>query len=410
MSYPALFWLTITLLFLVMEAFYTSIEMAMVSFNKVRLQYYISKKDKNALRINWLLEHPSRLFGTTLIGVNIAMLLGSECSRHLYTSLCLNADLAPLTQIPIVLIFAELAPIFAARRYPEHLSRLGSLVLFASAKLMTPAIWVLSGIAKFTNWLIGGKETPTGSLITRDELQIILETGEQETRSPNETDELNRLARNIFTLRGKTAADAMRPLASVKSIPSNATVAHLRHIIASTLEPFIPIFHRHLTNIVGIAYVRDLVKVPDGQRVRDHSYSPWFLTQETDLMEILQQFRKNQETVAVVLNDQGCAVGILTLDDVLEEIFPQIAMSAKKVLENRVMIDKVFPGEMAVEEFNAQFRVRLNAPEGTTLSELLKNDLGHHPEVGESVTLSGFQLIVEESSLLGIKRVRVRTL
>ena len=141
MSTVAILWALLTLFCIMTEGFYSSLEMALVSFNKVRLQYYIGKGNQRAKWINWLLHHPSRLFGTTLLGVNIAMQLGSECSRRLYTAMDLQADLAPLTQVFLVLIFAELAPIFAARRYSEHMSLLGVPLIYISARVMAPVIW-----------------------------------------------------------------------------------------------------------------------------------------------------------------------------------------------------------------------------------------------------------------------------
>ena len=102
------------------------IEMACVSFNKVRLEYYVSKGKKRALWLSFLLHHPAYLFGTTLIGVNVALIIGSECARRFYAALGLNPDLAALTQILLVLIFAEISPMFAGRRYAEHVASLVS--------------------------------------------------------------------------------------------------------------------------------------------------------------------------------------------------------------------------------------------------------------------------------------------
>jgi putative hemolysin len=405
----ALFWLMLTLLCIVTEAFYTGIEMAIVSFNKVRLQYYVSKGNQRARWISWLLQHPSRLFGTTLLGTNIAMQLGSECSRHLYAALNLIPDLAAFTQIIFVLIFAELAPIFAARRYPENLSMAGSPLVYISAKCLAPVIWAISAIAKGVNRLVGGSEMKNEVFISRDELEMILETREHEAFSASDAEELNLLARNIFTLRDKKAVNAMVPLANVHGLPSNGTIGHMRQILAVTQEPFIPIFHRDPTNIVGMAYARDLLKIPDSQRVRDYARSPWFITYETGLMQILQQFRSNQQTVAVVLNDQGRAIGLLTLDDVVEEIFPQIGMPSKRQIFGTVTIDKVFPGDLTIKAFNKQFSVDFDGPQDSTFAQLLEEGLGHHPEVGESIVRGRFQLIVEESSLLEIRKVRVRT-
>lgn len=405
----ALFWLLLTVFCIIAEAFYTSLEMAIVSFNKVRLQYYVSKGNQRARWISWLLQHPSRLFGTTLLGTNIAMQLGSECSRHFYAALDLVPGFAAFTQIILVLIFAELAPIFAARRYPESLSMAGSPLVYLSAKCLAPVIWAISAIARLVNRLVGGSEMKNEVFISRDELEMILETRDHEALSASDTEELNLLARNIFTLRDKTAINAMVPLSNIHGLPSNGTIGHMRQILATTQEPFIPVFHRDPTNIVGIAYARDLLKIPDSQRVRDHARSPWFITFETGLMQILQQFRSNQQTVAVVLNDQGRAVGLLTLDDVVEEIFPQIGMPSKRIAPGTVMIDKVFSGELTVSEFNKQFSVDFDAPQEHTFAQLLEEGLGHHPEIGESIIIGRFQLIVEESSLLDIRKVRIRT-
>lgn len=407
--HSAFFWIGLTLLCIIAEAFYASMEMAMVSFNKVRLQYYVSKGNRRAGYVSWLLQHPSRLFGTTLLGVNIAMQLGSECSRNLYATMDLAPSYAALPQIVFVLLFAELAPIFAARRYPESLSMMGSPMAYLSAKLLAPVIWMISATAKLVTRLCGGSDTKNAVFISRDELEMILETREHEPLSASESEELNLLARNIFTLRDKTALNAMVPLANVHALPSNGTIAHMRQILATSQESFVPIFHRDPANIVGIAYARDVLKIADSQRVRDHARSPWFITFETGLMQILQQFRSNQQTVAIVLNDQGRAIGLLTLDDVVEEIFPTIGMPAKRVPAKTVTIDKVFPGSLTVKDFNEQFSADLEGAPEQTLGELLEEHIGHHPEKGESVIVGRFQLIAEEASLLDVRKVRVRT-
>lgn len=403
------FWLFLTLLCLVTEAFYAGMEMAIVSFNKMRLQYYISKDNRRAKWLNWLLQHPSRLFGTTLLGVNMAMQLGSECSRQVYMAIGLPADFAPITQIFLVLIFAELAPIFSARRCPEHLSLAGSAFIYLSAKALTPVIWAISGIAHAVNWIVGGKIVRNEGFISRDELEVILEMRDKEHLAATDAEDLNLVARNIFTLRDKNAVDAMVPLNTVRCLPSNGTAGHMRRLLSTTLESYIPVFHRDPTNIVGIAFARDLVKTPDGQRARDFARSPWFITSDTNLIQILQQFRRNKQTVAVVLNNQGRAIGLLSLYDVVEELFPQIAMPTKRPVLPTITIDRVFSGHMTVRDFNTQFNVLLEAPEDLTLAQVVEQGCGHHAEVGESITIGRFHITVEESSLLEITRVRICT-
>lgn len=404
-------WLFLTLFCVIAGGFYAALEMAVVSFNKIRLQFAVSRGERWAYGINWLLQHPTRLFGTTLLGVTITMLVGSECSRRLYESMGFKPDLAPLTQVPFVLIFAELVPTFAGRRHPEHIARLGGPLLYFSARIMTPAIWIITAIARLANWLVGGKEIKDHGFISREELQMVLEARDHEPVGQQEPDELNLLARNIFVLRGKTAMDALVPLTQIPVLPSNSTVGHMREILATTRLSFVPIYHRDPSNIVAIAFARELVRIGNSQRIRDHAQSPWFITQDTELVRILQQFRRNNQRVAVVLNDEGNAIGLLTLDDLVEEIFGEMAIASKRrsLTESLMMIDKIFPGETRIRDFNAQFGVKLDSQGKETLAELLKAILSHHPEVGESINIGPFQMTVEEVSLLEVKSVRIRT-
>ena len=130
--------LLIALVCVVVEGFFSMFEMACVSLNKVKLQYAVSKKAKKAIWINALLNKPAHLFGTTLIVVNTVIQIGSEAARRFYESIGISPDFAPVTQIIIVLIFGELVPLFAARRYPEHVAKLGVPVAYFVSKILTP--------------------------------------------------------------------------------------------------------------------------------------------------------------------------------------------------------------------------------------------------------------------------------
>lgn len=409
MNDSALFWFLITLLCIAAEAFYSSVEMAIVSFNPIRLQYYIAKGNPSVRPITWLLEHPTRLFSTTLFSSNAAMQIGSECSRRFYAAWDISADLAPLTQIFLVLLVAELSPIFAARRYPEQIAMAGGGILYYTARCMTPLIWVISHIMRACQWLLGAEEKQGYGLISREELQMVLEIRGQEGVTQGEAQELNLLAHNLFTFRDKKARDAMVPLFEVRGLPSHATVGDMRHRIQGTPEGFVPVFHQNPKQIIGIAIARDLILTPDEAPLRAHIRPPWFVPQDSDLMAILQQFRRNQQSVAVVLSTQGEALGLLQLDSVLEEIFPNIISPHYTSKPHHVVIDRLFAGEMHVKEINEQYGVHLPADPEATLAELVEESIGHHPEHGESCMLGRFQLLVEEVSLLEVRSVRVRT-
>lgn len=164
-------YLLFTLLAVAIQGFFAFFEMACVSFNKVRLQYFVSLGNRRALWLNYLLKRPSRLFGTTLIGVNAALFAGSECARQFYESIHLNPDLAPLTQILIVVIFGELAPLFAARRHPEQAAMFCVPLMILIARILTPVTWCFDAISHFVHKAMGqAKETPL--FLSREEVRM----------------------------------------------------------------------------------------------------------------------------------------------------------------------------------------------------------------------------------------------
>lgn len=414
MEYSAIFWLTFNFLSVVVLAFYSMLEMACVSFNKIRLQYYVSKGYKQAIWLNYLLQHPSHLFGTTLIGVNIALVIGSECSREFYSAIGLSPDLAPLTQVIFVVILGELAPMFAARHYPEHVAMLGMPLLYASAKLMSPILYLLSGISKVANLVAGGDEAEANIYLTEEELQKILEEQTDESPGGSESAEFSAITTNIFALRGKDVRQVMQPLNISMALPSNATVEQMEHLLTKTGADFVPLYHREISNIVGIVYPRDALRATEKKRVRDYAWSPWFVTETTTMLQILKQFRTNNENVAFILNHQGKSIGIVTLSDVLAEIFGKMSYALNHEthshLKKLMLIEKTFPGDMTVGEFNDQYHVLIDQDPSLTFSELLSVKLGRHPEKGDSIYIPPFELTVKEATLLDVKTVSMTTL
>lgn len=411
MSYDALFWFIFNIFSIVVLAFYSMLEMACVSFNKVRLQYYVSKKYKRALWLNDLLQHPSRLFGTTLIGVNIALVVGSECSREFYAALGLSPAIAPLTQVVLVVIFGELAPMFAARHYPEHVAMLGIPLIYASARLMTPLLAVLGWISKVVTYFIRGNENEANIYLTQEELQKLIE-GQDEESIGNENVEFSAITTNIFSLRHKDVKQVMEPLTKAMALPSNATVEQMEILLRKTETDYVLIYHRELSNIIGIIYPRDVLRISETKRIRDYAEPPWFVTETANMMQILKQFRTNNENVAVILDQSGKAIGLITLKDVLSEILGTTYVRKQPLhhhLKNVMLVEKTFSGDTTVEEFNRQYHVLLDPNPQLTLSELMMARLGHHPERGESIYVDPFELTVKETTLLDIRALTVST-
>ncbi|QVL56716.1 MAG: DUF21 domain-containing protein [Simkaniaceae bacterium] len=402
------FFLLLVILSLIVQGFYSMLEMACVSFNRVRLQFYVSQGNRRAKWLSNLLNNPTRLFGTTLIGVNATMQFGSECARRFYSSIDLSPDWAPITQIFIVLIFAELAPMFAARRYAENVVMLGIPIIYLTSFVLRPVIIVLDWICRFINFLFGVKSR-SGLYLSREELQKAIEERED---SPKE--KLDPILMNIFALKNKTAKDLMDPIEEMKSISSKNTIGDLKALLGLQALPFIPVYHKSPQNIVAIAFPRDLLRYPDDTRLRAYCRSPWFITEKNSVLEILKEFRRNNQSLAIVLNNQGQAIGTLTLDAVVDEVFGHrdewISFGEYVPGKGKVFVDRSFPGDTLVSEVNKWFSIEIPGEERTTLEDLMGENLGHSPDRGDVVRVGNYELSVEETSLIAGRTILIRSI
>jgi CBS domain containing-hemolysin-like protein len=408
----ATWWLLLNLFTIAVMGYFSMIEMACISFNRVRLQYYASKGARRAKWLSWLMERPARLFGTTLIGVNVSMMVGSECARKTYEALGYPAEIAPLTQILIVITMGELAPMFAARRHPEHVVMLGMPILYATSTLLKPFLWGLEKLTHALSWLLGTtKEGSHGIFLTREELENVLQSSDDIETPTTGTEDFNQIISYIFKLREKRADQLMERLRPLHTLSSTATVGHMRHIMRNSDLPYLPIYHKRPTNIVGIAFPRDLIRIPDEEPLRKHARPPWFITLSSGISSVLTQFRRNNQSLAVVLDKQGRAQGFLTLESVLLEIFGPIEedLEMSDERERHRVIERTVSGEMAVSDFATEFAIDLDRGGEENLSQLMTKILGHVPDVGEHIVLTPLRLTVRETSLTGAKTISVTT-
>jgi CBS domain containing-hemolysin-like protein len=403
-----IFYLMILLACLLIEAFFVMQEMACVSFNKVRLQYFLSIGSRRAKWLNFLLSHPTKLYGTTLISSNAALLLGSEAARRFYESNGLPPDLAPITQIILVLVFAEMAPMFAARRHPEQVAMLGVTVLFVFSKILFPIIKFLDLLCRLINKLFG-VEAKKSIFLSRDEIQKILE--ERDDQTTDEDDEFNSVVSGIFSIKTRLAKDIMYPISKVQLAPNNLSVGALRQILAQGFVSYVPVYLRNNHNVIGVVYPRDLILIDDQAMVKDHMRPAWFITEGQPLLSILKQFRQNNQIMAVVLNKNGQASGVLTLDEVIDTIFAKKDdwNAIEPQAMGQILVEKVFDADMTIDSFNEIYNLNLQCPGAKTLAEIFTKLLGHIPNNGDLVRLENFELIVHSSTIRGPKTILIKT-
>ncbi len=383
----------IILLALFVQGFCAMTEIASLSFNRIRVQYYVSQGNRKAVWLNHLLNHPSHLFGTALIMINLSLEIGSEASRQLYQSLGMNPIYSPITQIIIVSIIGELAPLFAGRRYAESAAMIGAPIIYFLSFILRPIVWMFESCSYIISRYLAPEETP--HLLNREEFQQLLEEGKQQ------------LVRKIFFLRHKRAGDLMRPLNETPLIPSSATLSSLRSMQFALEIESIPIYHKEKSNIVAVAHLKDLLRIGETKKIRDYASPPWFISREEPLTSLIRRFFSQKESVAIVLNASGAVSGILFLTDIMDEIF---GTNEAMVNYPSMMIDRTFSGDTKISDFNSKYGSHIDNSKGETLEKLINYLLGHPAALGETVRVDCFEMRVKKLSFMGkIELIIVRT-
>lgn len=402
-------WLLSTLFWTAVMSFYSMQEMACISCNKLRLDYSTSQNQRWALLLSALLEKPTKLFSTTLIGVNVALMLGSESSRQLFQALNYDPNWAPIVYIPFVLVFGELIPIFAARIYADHVSRLGARLLYFSAVILSPFIAIIDFFFRHTATLMGRKDKQTHhTVLSRDELQKLLEEYHSgymgEHGSP-----VSAIMSNIFSLRNKRAFQLMQRLDTFPCIAVSTPVSAIRTLAMTKDFSCLPVYHRKKQKIAGMCYLQDLLNASDNKKVDDYIKSPCFVSEEMHALELLIRLHNEEVQDAIVLNEKGEALGVILLENVIDELLgPELQTAPAETVPFRY-IEKTMSADEGVIDFNRKYGTNID-PEGCkTFAELIEKLLGRYPNAKDTVVLDSIEITVKETSLFKAKTILVKT-
>ncbi len=392
----AMWFLLAALACILIQGVFAMFEMATVSFHRVRLEALVASGNAQARWLSQLIQNPSRLFGTTLLGLNTALQLGSECARRFYEALSLDPDWAPLSQVILVILFGELIPMMAARRSPHRLALALTPAMAIVSRLLSPLLWILQGIARL---ILGKQQTP--GYLSRDEVQRAFE-------ERSEGEELERLMGQIFRFKTLRARDLMEPVAALPRLPFQATVGEMRAQLRTHASFAVLLTNRGPDHIVGVAHLRDYLRSQETEEVFTRARTPWLVPVETPLIEVLELFRKNNQTLAILVGPEGNAVGLLPLDEIIDQLFGTEGLAVPATPQ--LHLERTLPGDLKVTEFNRQFGAHLPSGPGETLSDFMAERLGHRPGIGETLTLDPYEFKVVKASLRGVKSLRVRTL
>lgn len=399
---------------LALSAFFSGSETALMSLNRYRLRHRARQGHRGARLAEKLLARPDRLIGLILLGNNLVNF--SAASLVALIALKIGGEpavaLGTLLLTLVVLVFSEAAPKTLAALHPERLAFPASLVYYPLLKLMYPIVWLINTVANGVLYLLGVRAGSNElTALTREELRtIVFEAGSRiSTR-------YRQMLLNILDLEQVTVDDVMIPHNEIIGIDLNDSPETIERIIAESRHTRLPVYRDTIDHVVGILHLRRLanlasydLKSGDLRRFLEEAY---FVPEGTPLSTQLVQFQRRRERIAVVVDEYGDIQGIVTLEDILEEIVGEFTSDpvdhtedVRQESANCFVVD----ASASIRELNRSQDWELPIDGPKTLNGLIIERLETIPEAGTALDLGGYPIEIIESDDKRILSVRVRS-
>jgi len=416
LSRPAITWLAavVILVLLALSAFFSSSELAMFSLARHRLDALVEDRKPGADTVKRLKSDPHRLLVTILVGnnlVNIAMSAIATGLLALYLSQGVAVAVATVAITALVLLFGESAP----KSYAVEHADTWALRIARPLKLSEYALWPLvetfDYLTRVVNQVTGGRSAIETSYVTRDEIQDLIETGEREGVIEEEEHEM---LQRIFRFDETIAKEVMTPRLDMDGVPVDADLDAAILTCVQSGHERIPVYQGSLDHVVGIVELDDLVRERyygehDGADLAAVIQPTLHVPESKNADELLAEMRENRLAMVIVIDEFGTTEGLLTTEDLLEEIVGEILEVEEEVPIEYVDEDQVLVrGEVNIDEVNEALDIEL--PEGEefeTIAGFIFNRAGRLVEEGEVITYDDIEIRVEQVDNTRIMKARV---
>jgi CBS domain containing-hemolysin-like protein len=409
--------LLVILLFLVLKGFFSGSELAMVNSDKIHLRHEARLGDNGAKLVLNLFRTPDVMLGTTLVGTNIATVTITTMGTLICVSLFGNAGdlVSVLVFTPFLLIFGEIVPKSIFQQKADTIVTKIIYPLRFFSYVFYPVIFVFSRVARVAARLFGGATSSQSGFISKDELRVLIDISE--TSSDSAATSKQRI-RRIFRFADTTVGEVMTPLAEVVGVNESREMSEaVRRVWASGFNR-LPVFRGNITNVTGVMTLStwDLLLPDIAQRaVEDFVKPALYLTPKQSLDQVLPLLRARADHMAIVVDEFGSAIGILSMEDIFEEVVGTVdsgfdfdTMKTRRVtIESEGDDTHLISGRAPISELNDSLKLNLPVGEAHTLAGFLINRLRHIPEVGDTVLEQGYRYTVTEADARSVTKVRV---
>ncbi|MCH8552407.1 MAG: HlyC/CorC family transporter [Natronospirillum sp.] len=404
---------------LVLSAFFSSSETGMMAINRYRLRHRADSGHRSAIRVRLLLEMPERLIGVILIGNNLVNIVASALTTviaiRLYPenpNLAITFATGMLTLI--ILIFAEVTPKTLAQKHPEGIAYPASWILRPLLTLLYPAVVLVNSVSRILMWILNIRITPQNhEALDTDELRSMVSASGSSLAAKRQN-----MLLGILDLDNVTVEDIMIPRNELAGINLDDSVEDIRSQLNNTPYTRLPIYKGDLDRVIGFLHIRDAAEFLTSDRptkvmLSRKASAPYFVPETTPLQTQLVNFQRKKLRLGLVVDEYGDVQGLVTLDDILEEIVGEFTTDVadnNKDIHPQSDGSYVIDGAANIRDINRILDWSLPVNGAKTLSGLVIEQLEDIPDANMSLRLDGYQVEILQVSNNTITACRLRKL
>ncbi len=404
--------IVLVLLCLIVEGFFSGSEIALISVNRIRIKFKAEEGSNAAQLIEKLLNTPEKIFGTTSVGTNLAVVTGTAViTGFLMVQFGEKGDLyAVLIMAPLTLILGEIIPKALFQLKADQISMKVIYPLRFALAIFYPVVVLIAYLTNLILRIIIGEKDVKEHFITREGIKQLVRIGIGGRKIDLDIEE-KRMIHKIFDIGSTTIDKCMVPLINVVAIDEGSTVDHAIKKVEETAFSRIPVFRNRIYNIVGILNTFDLLGVPDDMvYIRDLIKPPYYVPASKKVDDLLKELQHRDMHIAVVVDEYGGSIGIVTIEDLLEEIVGEIEDeydSEGKLYETIPHGGYLIDANMEIDAINE--KLRLGLPEGDyeTLGGFVINLLERIPAAGEIINHKNLHMRIKDVNERCIKSIYI---
>lgn len=407
--------LAVLVLLLILSAFFSSAETALTTANQIRIHSLAKEGNKRAAIVEKIISNSSKMLSAVLIGNNIVNISASSLATVFAQRLFGNYAVSIATGIltVLVLIFGEIIPKTLATMFSEKLALLYSPVIYFLMWLFTPVIFIINKLSMFLLLLLHIDTTKRGAVITETELRTMVDVSHKE--GVIETEE-RKMINNVFDFGDAEAKDVMVPRIDMAMADVNSSFDDLIDLFQKERFTRIPIYENSTDNVIGIINMKDLLLYDKKEdfNVRNFLRKAFYTYESKKLSELMREMKKTSVNTIIVLDEYGVTVGLITIEDLLEEIVGDIRDEYdteeddefKKISDTEYSIE----GQMKIDDLNEHLNLNLGSENYDSVGGIIIENLDRIPSVGDSVLLGNIRLTVQKLDNKRIDRINVKIL